>query len=89
MMTKEAKGGNGRIPDLIGESVPRLDAREKVTGAAVFTDDVQFGPGLLYARILRSPHPHALIKKLDVSKAKALPGVKRPLRARKPVYNNF
>jgi carbon-monoxide dehydrogenase large subunit len=54
----------------------RVDAREKVTGAAQFADDLQFGPGLLHARIKRSPHPHALIKKIDVSKARALPGVK-------------
>jgi CO/xanthine dehydrogenase Mo-binding subunit len=64
------------IPSPVGESVPRIDAREKVTGAAKFADDLQFGPGLLYARIKRSPHPHALIKKIDVSKALALPGVK-------------
>lgn len=63
-------------PHPIGDSVERVDAREKVTGAALFADDIQFGPGLLYARIKRSPHPHAMIKKIDVSKAKALPGVK-------------
>ena len=60
----------------VGESKPRIDAREKVTGAAVYTNDLQFGNALLFARIKRSPHPHALIKKLDVSKALALPGVK-------------
>ncbi len=63
-------------PHPIGENVPRVDAREKVTGAALFADDIQFGPGLLYARIKRSPHPHALIKRIDASKALALPGVK-------------
>ena len=46
----------------IGENVPRIDAREKVTGAAIFADDIQFGNSLLHARIKRSPHPHALIK---------------------------
>ncbi|RPI30599.1 MAG: xanthine dehydrogenase family protein molybdopterin-binding subunit [Chloroflexota bacterium] len=65
-----------QIPHPIGDNVHRVDAREKVTGAAVFADDIQFGPGLLFARIKRSPHPHALIKKIDVSKARALPGVK-------------
>ncbi|HEY3312565.1 MAG TPA: xanthine dehydrogenase family protein molybdopterin-binding subunit [Anaerolineales bacterium] len=60
----------------VGENKPRIDAREKVTGAAVFADDIQFGNGLLFARIKRSPHPHALIKKIDASKARALPGVK-------------
>jgi CO/xanthine dehydrogenase Mo-binding subunit len=74
MVTKEMI--SDKTPDLIGQSVPRLDAREKVTGAAHFADDLQFGPGLLYARIKRSPHPHANIKSIDTSKAKALPGVK-------------
>ena len=64
------------LPDLIGKNVRRVDAQEKVTGAAQFADDLQFGPGLLYARIKRSPHPHALIKNIDASKALALPGVK-------------
>ena len=63
------------IPSPVGESKTRIDAREKVTGAAIFADDIQFGKGLLYARIKRSPHPHARIKSIDVSKALALPGV--------------
>jgi CO/xanthine dehydrogenase Mo-binding subunit len=63
-------------PHPLGDNVPRVDGREKVTGAAIYADDIQFGPGLLYARIQRSPHPHALIKKIDVSRACALPGVK-------------
>jgi CO/xanthine dehydrogenase Mo-binding subunit len=60
----------------IGENVPRIDARQKVTGAAVFADDIQFGDSLLHARIKRSPHPHALIRKIDIARARALPGVK-------------
>ncbi|MFH0879979.1 MAG: molybdopterin cofactor-binding domain-containing protein [Lentisphaerota bacterium] len=64
------------IPSPIGENVSRVDAREKVTGAAVYADDIQFGNSLLHARIKRSPHPHALIKKIDTTKASALPGVK-------------
>src|SRR5512139_3082280 len=60
----------------VGQSTTRIDAREKATGAAVYTDDLQFGNALLYARIKRSPHPHALIRKIDVTRAKALPGVK-------------
>ena len=61
---------------VVGKTMPRVDVREKVTGSAVYTDDIQFGNALLYARVKRSPHPHALIKKIDFSKAKALPGVK-------------
>ncbi len=60
----------------VGTSVKRIDAHEKVTGEAIFADDLQFGPGLLFGRIVRSPHPHALIKRIDGSKALALPGVK-------------
>ena len=72
-MTKiEAK----TIPSPVGENKPRLDAREKAVGAAIFADDIQFGNKMLHARIKRSPHPHARIKKIDVAKARALPGVK-------------
>jgi carbon-monoxide dehydrogenase large subunit len=62
--------------DPVGKSVPRIDVVEKVTGAAVFADDMQFGPGLYYGRLVRSPHAHALIKRIDVSKALEVPGVK-------------
>lgn len=62
-------------PKLIGQSVPRLDAPQKVTGQAIYTDDIKL-PGMLYCKILTSPLPHARIKRIDVSKAKALPGVK-------------
>jgi CO/xanthine dehydrogenase Mo-binding subunit len=65
-----------RTSDPVGKSVPRVDAFAKVTGSAVFTDDLQFGPGLLYGRVVRSPHPHALIHKIDASKALEIPGVK-------------
>jgi len=70
-MTRETKTGNP-----VGKSVTRIDAFDKVTGAAHFTDDLQFGPGLLYGRVVRSPHPHALIKSVDASKALEMPGVK-------------
>ena len=63
-------------PNPVGESVPRLDAHEKVTGAAIFGDDIQFGNALLHARILRSPHPHARILSIDTRQAEALSGVK-------------
>jgi CO/xanthine dehydrogenase Mo-binding subunit len=60
----------------VGRNMPRVDVHEKVTGAAIYTDDFQFGNALLFARIKRSPLPHALIKSIDTSKAEALPGVK-------------
>lgn len=64
------------LPKLVGSNVLRVDVQEKASGAAVFTDDIQFGNNLLHARIKRSPHPHALIKSIDISQAQALPGVK-------------
>lgn len=64
------------IESPVGESVTRLDGREKVTGEAVFADDFQFGPGLLYGRVVRCPHPHARILSVDTRKAMALPGVR-------------
>ena len=41
---------------------PRIDALERVTGKATYTGDVSLPPGMLYARVLRSPHPHARIR---------------------------
>lgn len=61
---------------VIGENLPRVDAWEKVTGEAKYTDDLQFGPKLLHAKLKRSTISHGLIKKIDISKALALPGVK-------------
>ena len=49
---------------------------KKLLAPRVYTDDLQFGAGMLYCRVMRSPHPHALIKKIDVSKALKVPGVK-------------
>jgi putative selenate reductase molybdopterin-binding subunit len=59
----------------LGKPTPRIDARERVTGKGTYTGDVQL-PGMLYARVLRSPHPHARIRGIDTSKAAAMPGVK-------------
>ncbi len=61
--------------NVIGKSVPRKDAAEKATGKAVYGVDVVL-PGMLCGRILRSPHAHARIKKIDTSRAKVLQGVK-------------
>ena len=61
---------------LIGASPQRIEGRAKVTGAATYVDDMQFGPNLLYGALKRSPIPHGIIKRIDVSKARALPGVR-------------
>ncbi len=59
----------------VGHPTQRIDAEQRVTGTATYTGDVHL-PGMLYARVLRSPHPHARIKRVDTSAAEALPGVK-------------
>ncbi len=61
--------------DTVGHDVPRIDAYERVTGRATYTRDITL-PGMLYARVLRSPHPHARIVSIDTSRAEALPGVR-------------
>jgi len=60
---------------VIGESLPRVDAYEKATGKAVYVDDMVL-PGMLYGKILRSPHAHARIVSIDKREAENLPGVK-------------
>jgi CO/xanthine dehydrogenase Mo-binding subunit len=60
---------------VVGKPTARVDARERVTGAAEYSYDVQI-PGMLTAAGLRSPHPHARISRLDASRALALPGVR-------------
>jgi xanthine dehydrogenase molybdenum-binding subunit len=62
----------------VGSYRPRIDGREKASGQAEYLDDIALGikfPGLLHAKILRSPYPHARIKSVDTSRAEALPGV--------------
>ncbi|MCR4404402.1 MAG: molybdopterin-dependent oxidoreductase [Candidatus Acetothermia bacterium] len=63
---------------VVGRSVPRVDGLQLVTGRPAFTDDFRL-PGMLYAKILWSPHAHARIRRIDKSKAEALPGVRAVL----------
>lgn len=62
----------------VGHYRPRVDGADKAAGRAEYLDDVALGirfPGLLHARVLRSPYPHARILSIDTRKAEALPGV--------------
>jgi len=65
---------------VIGRVLIRPDAVDKVTGRAVFTDDLS-RDGMLYARVKRAGVPHAILRKLDISTAEALPGVAAVLTA--------
>lgn len=60
---------------VVGQSIPRVDALDKVTGALKYTSDISL-PGMLHARVLRSPHAHARILGIDLSAAESLPGVR-------------
>ena len=60
---------------VVGQKVARVDAVEKVTGAAQYGADVH-PPGMLYGQIVRSKHPHANILSIDTSEAEKLPGVR-------------
>lgn len=66
----------------VGKSIPRIDGIEKVSGAATFVDDIDFGPNLLHAEVVESPHAHALIESIDTSKAEKIPGVVKVVTAK-------
>ena len=59
---------------VVGKNVRKVDGLKLVTGSPAFTDDVYL-PGMLYGKILPSPYAHARIRDIDVSQARALPGV--------------
>ena len=58
----------------VNKSLPKVDGVNLVKGSAKYTDDFDM-PGMLYAKVLTSPHPHAKILNINTEKAKALPGV--------------
>jgi len=66
--------GNG----IVGTGTPLVDALKKTTGEGLYTDDIKL-PGMLICKILRSPHAHARVKKVDSKKAETLSGVKAVL----------
>ena len=60
--------------NVVGKPLPKVDAAAKVTGQTLFADDLVL-PRMAFARLLRSPHPHARVKRVDVTRAAAHPGV--------------
>jgi 4-hydroxybenzoyl-CoA reductase subunit alpha len=73
--------------EVVGHRIPRLDGIEKVTGTAQYTTDIQL-PKMLYGQTLKSPHPHAIIKSIDISEAQNLPGVVCVITGRDIPNNN-
>ena len=74
--TKEVK----REYKVVGTRSIRHDATDKVIGKARFGADISL-PGMLYGKVLRSPHAHAVIRSIDTSKAEAHPDVKAIARS--------
>ena len=64
----------------VGKLIPRMDGIDKATGRALYTDDLAF-PGMLHARVKRAMMPSAVVGRIDISRAKALPGVAAVLTA--------
>ena len=67
-------------PAVIGRRLPRLDGVPKVTGRHVYATDIAL-PGMLYGKLLRSPHPHARIRRIDACHARAISGVRAIITA--------
>lgn len=73
----------------IGKDILKVDVQDKVTGKALYPDDIYF-KDMLYLKIKRATHPHAYLRKLDLSKAEKLPGVVRIITAADiPQVKNF
>lgn len=65
----------------VGRRVPRIDAPAKVSGKTIYGDDLKL-PGMLHVKLVHAPLAHARIKRIDVSKALAVPGVEAVITAR-------
>jgi len=68
-------------PSVVGKSVFRLDALDKVTGRAKYCEDLKI-PGMLYGKVLRSPYAHAKIISIDASRAENMSGVRAVITGR-------
>lgn len=68
---------------VVGTRQARVDAYERVSGSAVYPHDV-FLPDMLYGAILRCPHPHARVLRVDTSAAETMPGVRAVVTGRTP-----
>lgn len=69
--------------EVVGKALPRIDAYERVSGSAVYSLDLLL-PGMLHAAVLRCPHAHAVVKKIDARAAERMPGVRAVLTPSDP-----
>lgn len=73
--------------NVIGKNIKRVDAVEKVNGTACYSDDITFR-NMLHAKMLHSPHAHARILNIDISKAAKLPGVRSVITSKDIPFNS-
>lgn len=83
--------------EIVGKPVPRIDGAERASGGARYPSDIRL-PGMLHAKFLRSPHPHARIVRVDIHRAEELPGVRAvltkdtipqtPWQNKRPLFDN-
>lgn len=73
---------------IVGQSLPRLDAKDKVTGQARYPGDFSM-PGMLHAKVVWSEYPHAWVRRIDTSQAEAHPGVVRVITYRDVPVNEY
>ena len=69
--------------NVVGKRQPRVDGYELVSGRAVYPSDISL-PGMLYGAVLRSPHPNAVVKRVDTRTAEQMPGVHAILTGSSP-----
>jgi len=72
----------------VGRRIPRFDSLPQVLGEVKYINDLSF-PGMLYARVLQSAHPHARVVNVDTKEAEAMPGVVVTLTAAEIPINSF
>ena len=73
----------------VGKNISKVDAQEKVLGKAIYPDDIYFDD-MLYLKIKRATHPHAYLRRIDISKAQKVPGVAKIITAADiPQVKNF
>jgi CO/xanthine dehydrogenase Mo-binding subunit len=73
-MVLDPSGPAGRRLKVVGKRLPRIDAKERVTGEAIYPADLAL-PGMAHAKLLRSPLAHARIRRIDTARATAMQGV--------------
>jgi CO/xanthine dehydrogenase Mo-binding subunit len=89
-MAEQVRPWLWKVPEggVIGKHVKVKDGYPKVSGKGLYTRDV-YRPGMLYAKMVRSPHTRAKIKNLDISEARALPGVWDVITYQDPDFNKI